>query len=173
MRRRPERWVQPSLPWLQRSVRRMVRKQRTTERSACWMRRCRDHVRHESDRLVTPLLSVTAGKVGQVVLSNADIDRFFASTSTRIAGNPSLREPQSEGHAAAVDFFSTGGARAVEQIPVGCGKTGLIAILPFGIARGRVLAIAPNLTIRDQIARDVDASNPENFYRRAGVLTDL
>jgi superfamily II DNA or RNA helicase len=118
-------------------------------------------------------LSVIAGNVGQVTLSNADIGRFFTSTSTRIAGNPSLREPQSEGHAAAVDFFSTGGARAVEQIPVGCGKTGLIAILPFGIARGRVLAIAPNLTIRDQIARDVDASNPENFYRRAGVLTDL
>ncbi len=90
-----------------------------------------------------------------------------------MAGNPSLREPQVEGHAAAVKYFGDGGERAVEQIPVGCGKTGLIAILPFGIARGRVLVIAPNLTIRDQIAEAVDATSPNSFYRRAGVLADL
>jgi hypothetical protein len=32
---------------------------------------------------------------------------------------------------------------------------------------------APNLTIRDQIAAAVDATNPGTFYRGAGVLADL
>lgn len=105
--------------------------------------------------------------------SNEAIAAFFANADVRIAGNRSLREPQVQGHAAAVDFFAGGGDRAVEQIPVGCGKTGLISILPFGIARGRVLVIAPGLTIRDQIAAAVDATNPAGFYRTAGVLTDL
>lgn len=106
-------------------------------------------------------------------LTNEDIAEFFRAAPARIAGNPSLREPQVHGHTAAVEYFGAGGERAVEQIPVGCGKTGLIAILPFGVANGRVLVIAPNLTIRDQVANAVDASDPDNFYRRAGVLTDF
>jgi superfamily II DNA or RNA helicase len=108
-----------------------------------------------------------------VPISNEDAAAFFTNADVRIAGNASLREPQVGGHAAAVDYFAAGGTRAVEQIPVGCGKTGLISILPFGIAKGRVLVIAPNLTIRDQIAEAVDATSPGSFYRRAGVLADL
>jgi DNA repair protein RadD len=108
-----------------------------------------------------------------VALSNEEIAQLFGAADVRIQGNPSLRDPQAEGHAAAVEYFAGGGHRAVEQIPVGCGKTGLIAVLPFGIARGRVLAIAPNLTIRDQIADAVDATNPASFYRTTGVLPDL
>jgi DNA repair protein RadD len=107
------------------------------------------------------------------LLSQEDIADFFTRTPVRIAGNPSLREPQIEGHQAVVEYFSRGGRHAVEQIPVGCGKTGLIALLPFGIARGRVLVLAPNLTIRDQIAEAVDSSDPGNFYRASGAITDL
>ena len=114
------------------------------------------------------------GRYGcSVALSNEDIERLFLSAEARIQGNRSLRDPQAEGHAAAVEYFAGGGHRAVEQIPVGCGKTGLISILPLGIARGRVLVIAPNLTIRDQIAAAVDVTNPGCFYRSAGVLADL
>jgi superfamily II DNA or RNA helicase len=61
-----------------------------------------------------------------MAISNDEIAHFFGSADVRIVGNRSLREPQIEGHAAAVDFFAAGGERAVEQIPVGCGKTGLI-----------------------------------------------
>lgn len=106
-------------------------------------------------------------------LSNDEIATFFQTAAARISANRSLREPQVGGHEAAVEYVAGGGKRAVEQIPVGCGKTGLIAILPFGIANGRVLVIAPNLTIRDQIAAAVDATNPRNFYRAAGVLSDF
>jgi DNA repair protein RadD len=108
-----------------------------------------------------------------VALNNNQIREFFQSTDVHIVGNSSLRDPQIEGHAAALDYFNGGGDRAIEQIPVGCGKTGLISILPFGIARGRVLVIAPNLTIRNQIADAVDATDTTGFYHSAGVLTDL
>lgn len=108
-----------------------------------------------------------------MALTNADIEKLFLTAKVRITANPSLRDPQKEGHAAAVAFFEKGGTRAVEQIPVGCGKTGLLAILPFGSARGRVLIIAPNITIRDQILEAVDATSPRSFYRTGGVLSDL
>lgn len=104
------------------------------------------------------------------MLSQQEIERFFSETDVVIAGNALLRTPQIQGHQAAVEFFEGGGHRAIEQIPVGCGKTGLISILPFRIARGRILVIAPNLTIKTQIADAVDLSRPESFYRRTGVL---
>lgn len=105
--------------------------------------------------------------------STEEVGRFFQDTAARIEGNANLRVPQIEGHAAAREYFANGGGRAVEQIPVGCGKTGLLAILPFGIARGRVLVVAPNLTIKRQLADAFDVTSAECFYVKAGVLTDL
>jgi DNA repair protein RadD len=107
---------------------------------------------------------------GEALLTQTEIARFFTETDVVIAGNALLRTPQIQGHQAAVEFFDGGGHRAIEQIPVGCGKTGLISILPFRIARGRVLVVAPNLTIKTQIADAIDVARPESFYRRTGVL---
>ena len=56
---------------------------------------------------------------------------------------------------------------------MGCGKTGLIAILPFGIATGRVLVIAPNVTIRTVVARALDIANPDCFWRKTRVLPSV
>jgi DNA repair protein RadD len=56
---------------------------------------------------------------------------------------------------------------------MGCGKTGLITIIPFGVARGRVLVVAPNLPIKRQLAAGFDVTSDECFYRKTGVLTDL
>lgn len=106
-------------------------------------------------------------------LSTQEISDFFNNTRTSITDNPRLRVPQQEGHAAAVDHFAAGGGRALEQIPVGCGKTGLITLLPFGCANGRVLVIAPNLTILDHLIAAFDVTKPECFYRTSGTLTDL
>ena len=102
-----------------------------------------------------------------------EVADFFATTTVNIAKNSKLREPQREGHAKAVEYFSVGGDHAVEQIPVGCGKSGLITLLPFGSAAGRVLVIAPNLTIRDQLVGAFDASSPTCFYTKSRALTDL
>jgi len=107
------------------------------------------------------------------MLTNANIGRFFTDAPAQIAGNVHLREPQQAGHGAAVRHFAAGGGRAIEQIPVGCGKSGLIALLPFGVAQGRVLVIAPNLAIKDQLSRDLDVTDASCFYRRMGVLSDF
>ncbi|WP_432430673.1 DEAD/DEAH box helicase [Salinilacustrithrix flava] len=107
------------------------------------------------------------------MLSSDSIAQFFANAPVNIAGNPYLRTPQIDGHAAAVRHFATSDERAIEQIPVGCGKSGLIALLPFGVARGRVLVIAPNLAIKDQLADDLDVTSASCFYRRTNVLADL
>jgi superfamily II DNA or RNA helicase len=107
-------------------------------------------------------------------MTNDDVAKFFSSTPVSINGNQSLREPQVEGYEAAVNHFSSEGPweSAIEQIPVGCGKSGLIALLPFGIAEGRVLVIAPNLEIRRQLTDDLDVTRPDSFYRKTRVIQD-
>ena len=82
------------------------------------------------------------------IRANRPINEFFMFAESSIESNDLLRDPQREGHAAAQDFFESEGKKAIMQLPVGCGKSGLISVLPFGISKGRVLVIAPNLTIR-------------------------
>jgi excisionase family DNA binding protein len=83
------------------------------------------------------------------IRSNSPIETFFTNLSFNIEDNQSLREPQREGYLRVSDFFRAGKNKAIIQIPVGCGKSGLAAILPLGIAKGRVLVIAPNITIKN------------------------
>jgi DNA repair protein RadD len=106
-------------------------------------------------------------------ISGQAVGDFFNKARVSINGNPRLRAPQQEGHAAAVAHFASGGGRAMEQIPVGCGKTGLITLLPFGCANGRVLVIAPNLTILEHLVAAFDVTSPDCFYRKSAALTDL
>src|SRR5689334_16478611 len=63
--------------------------------------------------------------------------RFFTATIADIETNQRLREPQREAHKAVRQHFEEKQDAAIIQIPVGCGKTGLIATLPFQIANGR------------------------------------
>lgn len=105
------------------------------------------------------------------VRTNKPINEFFMSAESFILGNDLLRDPQKEGHAAALDFFESGGKRAIMQLPVGCGKSGLISLLPFGISEGRVLVIAPNLTIRSELQKALDITNKRTcFWHRCKVL---
>lgn len=107
------------------------------------------------------------------MISAEDVAKFFTTAPVSIVDNQLLREPQREGHAKAVEYFAAGGDHAVEQIPVGCGKSGLITLLPFGCAVGRVLVIAPNLTIRDQLVDAFSPSSTTCFYKKSRTLTDL
>ena len=98
---------------------------------------------------------------------------YFLETAASIEGNPNLRDPQRDAYLRAYEFFSSGGKNAVIQLPVGCGKSGLAAILPFGIAGGRVLVITPNLTIKDELQKTLDITNRQKcFWRRMQVLKD-
>jgi len=97
----------------------------------------------------------------------------FATANANIEANELLREPQREAHRAVRQHFAESGAPAIIVIPVGCGKTGIIATLPFGIARGRVLVITPNLTIRKGVTDALDIASRECFWTQTRVLSDF
>jgi len=103
----------------------------------------------------------------------ADEEHFFQTITADVEGNEKLREPQRDAHRAVRTHFAKETEHAIVQIPVGCGKTGVIATLPFGIANGRVLVITPNLTIRRGVAEALDISNAKNFWRHTATLHDF
>lgn len=107
------------------------------------------------------------------VRANQPLEQFFLSQEVDIDGNLLLRDAQREAYAAAHEFFQAErGREALLQLPVGCGKSGLIALLPFGISRGRVLIIAPNLTIKSELGTVLDIANRQKcFWRKCRVLS--
>lgn len=56
-------------------------------------------------------------------------------------------------------------------LPVGCGKSGLIAISPYATGARRVLVIAHGTRIREQLGGDLRANSATNFYYRFGVIS--
>ena len=103
-----------------------------------------------------------------------EIRRYWQDTDVDIIGNEQLRTPQAEGYVALRDYFAADRATnlpAIAVLPTGCGKSGLIACAPFGIAAGRVLVVAPNLTIKDGLAEGTLAG-PNTFYQFADVLPE-
>ena len=103
-------------------------------------------------------------------MDNDEIERFFHDTDVRIWRNPSLREPQIDGYFAIRDHFKYSDEPCYVQLPVGCGKTGLMGLTPFSVAKGRILIVAPNLTIRENIRRELNVSDPNCFYSKRGVF---
>jgi len=104
-------------------------------------------------------------------MDNQEVAKFFATTKAAIMANEQLRDPQREGFNAVAEHFAKSNAPCYVQLPVGCGKTGLMAIMPFGLSDGRVLVIAPNIVIRDTILKALDLSKPAHcFYTQRGVL---
>ncbi len=106
------------------------------------------------------------------VRANQPLEAFFLNLDFNIEANDALRDPQREGYLRTYEFFRAGKNKAILQEPVGCGKTGLASLLPLGLAEGRVLIIAPNLTIRDGLYEAMDITNRQKcFWRKAGVLS--
>jgi len=84
-----------------------------------------------------------------------------------------LREPQIEGFTHVRDHY--GRADAEREIalvlPVGCGKSGLITLLPFTVRARRVLVIAPNLRLKRQLTDEFDPGDPaRNFLHARGLV---
>ncbi|SHM71186.1 DNA binding domain-containing protein, excisionase family [Sphingobium sp. YR657] len=100
------------------------------------------------------------------------VDTFFLDLDFKIEDNPNLRDPQRDGYLRTAEFFRAGKNKAILQIPVGCGKTGLASLLPLGLAEGRAIVIAPNLTIKDGLYEAMDITNRQKcFWRKAAVLS--
>lgn len=98
---------------------------------------------------------------------------IFTTANANIEANTLMREPQREAHRHVREHFATSNTPAIVQIPVGCGKTGIMATLPFGIANGRVLVITPNLTIRKGVTDALDITSRECFWTKTRVLSDF
>jgi DNA repair protein RadD len=106
------------------------------------------------------------------VQANRPLKTFFLNLDFKIDGNEHLRDPQRDGYFRTYEFFKAGKNKAIVQIPVGCGKTGLASLLPLGMAEGRVIVIAPNLTIKTGLYDAMDITNRQKcFWRKAGVLS--
>lgn len=97
---------------------------------------------------------------------------YFMDSWPSILGNSELREPQIESYVKTIEHFNGPDStmHAIIQIPTGVGKTGIMGILPFGISKGRVLIITPNITIRDTVTEALDPNDPENFYIQRKVF---
>lgn len=106
-------------------------------------------------------------------MDDQQVKDFFQYTPANILENHLLREPQIGGYKAALNHFAQNREHAIIQIPVGCGKTGLMSILPFRLAKGRVLIIVPNLEIRRGVARALDITSNDCFWRKIGILENL
>lgn len=106
-------------------------------------------------------------------MEDAEVRSFFLDSQINIVGNEFLREPQAQGYIAAHRHFQNSLDQAILQIPVGCGKTGLMSLLPFGISEGRVLIITPNLQIRDDVARSLDVTQENCFWGKVGALDNF
>lgn len=99
-----------------------------------------------------------------------EVGQLFQTAGANIEGNDLLREPQKEAHRHTRLHFAKCSDPAILQIPVGCGKTGVMATLPFGVSAGRALIITPNLTILKGVAAALDITDPKCFWRSRKVL---
>ena len=83
------------------------------------------------------------------------------------SGTPSARPtPQPSNTSAPVARPRSSSCRS------GVESLGLIALLPFGLAHGRVLVISPNVTIRDSLYADLNITDRRScFWRKRSVLS--
>lgn len=100
--------------------------------------------------------------------------RVAFSRRFSVEDNTLLRVPQREGWVGVRDHYGRPGAAQEVGIvlPVGCGKSGLIAITPFAVGSGRALVVAPGRKIRGQLGDDLRPSSASNFYERFRVIAE-
>ncbi|MGG3773057.1 DEAD/DEAH box helicase, partial [Heyndrickxia faecalis] len=102
----------------------------------------------------------------------------FQSTQANIHNNNSLYEAQKQAYKAAFahyqEFPDFKFRETLIVMPTGTGKTGVMAILPYGISKGRVLIITPGKIVRKTVYEQFDsAQNPERtFWIKRNVIYD-
>lgn len=140
---------------------------------------CDAHRNNEAFRIFSKAIQLTSNLKTKEwivnVLKSLDVnerENLFQSLNPNIANNTLLRKPQRDAYAAAKEYFLSHTGHAIIQLPVGCGKTGAMSIIPFGISGGRVLAIAPNLEIRKNLHKNLDYHCQESFLRKFKVLSN-
>src|SRR5687768_7134501 len=96
----------------------------------------------------------------------------FQASNPNIVGNAAIRTPQREAFEAIFKHNADAGREREVGIvlPVGCGKSGCIALAPFAVKAKRALVVAPGLKIAEQLGKDFDPTKPNYFYLKRGVL---
>lgn len=96
----------------------------------------------------------------------------FATLEPNINDNTKIRPPQQEAYQALSRYFrSENNNREVGIVlPVGCGKSGAIALTPFAFKSRRTLVIAPSVSIAEQLYNNFNPSNDSMFYQKCSVI---
>lgn len=95
---------------------------------------------------------------------------LFNTRVPNISDNQSIRTPQREAYEHICQFSSSEEREASIILPVGCGKSGTIALSPFAFKSYRTLVVAPNLHIAKQLHNTFDVARDDMFYRIRHVL---
>jgi len=95
----------------------------------------------------------------------------FETRTPTIEHNQQVRTPQREAYAHIVGFAAETEREAGIILPVGCGKSGTIALAPFAFRSRRTLIVAPNLHIAKQLHDTLDPAQDDMFYRIRNILT--
>jgi DNA repair protein RadD len=104
-------------------------------------------------------------------LSNKE--NYFQITDAFIEGNGYLRYPQRRAYKRLKETFDENkDAHKIVVLATGSGKTGVMAIAPFKISKGRVLIITPSLIIREGISDEFDTRTDFNFWTDKKVILD-
>ena len=99
------------------------------------------------------------------------LESFFLNLDFNIGDNGFLREPQHDGYLRTYEFFRAGKNKAILQIPVGCGKTGLAALLPpRSRGRARYCHRAEPDDQKRPLRRDGHNKSPEMLLAEDGRL---
>ncbi|MFS7000459.1 DEAD/DEAH box helicase [Carnobacterium maltaromaticum] len=97
---------------------------------------------------------------------------YFFETQVNVENNNKLREPQIEAYIAIKEFFSDEeNKEALVVLPTGTGKSGLIAIAPFGVSRKRMLVITPGIVTKNSVLKSLHPMD-ENFWINYDVIFD-
>ena len=97
----------------------------------------------------------------------------FVTRIPLVDNNMKLRTPQKEAFAHLKEFASIRDQQDREVgivLPVGCGKSGCIAIAPFAFKSSRTLVVAPSVKIAQQLCDDFDPTKTGMFFKKSQVL---
>ena len=97
---------------------------------------------------------------------------YFMTSNPGIKENAELRIPQIDAYFNVYEHFMIDKktTSAIVVLPTGTGKTGLMGLLPYSMANGRVLIVTPQLTIKDSVIDSLDPEKPDNFWLKRKVF---
>lgn len=108
-------------------------------------------------------------------MNKLDANYFLNASPNILSDDNELRQIQKDAYVKICHHFLLKKSKehAIAILPTGSGKTGVMAIAPFGVSMGRVLIITPQLVIKDHVVDSLDASQPNNFWLRYKVFNNF